>query len=190
MASAQKCRVVGAWFVFVGVVLAINSGPAWANAPAPMRPERELSQPPPRQAGESARFVIRRDANEEHSRIVVPRKLLPAQPAAGRLSLSSPQGKAVNVGLMLAVMLGGGGLSVAFARRRKVSAAAGVMVVTLLLVVACCTAMTSAAPRRLNEANLPNAAAVPAGAQVAVEIVETGSEIVLILGKDAPQISP
>ena len=70
------------------------------------------------------------------------------------------------------------------------SAAAGVMLVTPLLVVACCTAMTNAPPRRLNEANLPNAAAVPAGGEVAVEIVETGSEIVLILGKDAPQISP
>jgi hypothetical protein len=190
MASARKYRVVGAWFVFVGVVLGIDSGRGWANAPAPMRPERELPQARAVQVGESARFVIRRDANEEHSRIIVPRKLLPAQPAASRLSLSGPQGKAVNVGLMLAVMLGGGGLTVVFARRRRVGAAAGVMVVTLALVVACCTAMASAAWLLPQEANLPNAATVPPGAQVAVEIVESGSTVFLILGKDAPQVGP
>lgn len=190
MASARIYRVGGAWFVFIGVLLGIDSGSTWANAPAPMRPERELPQPPARQIGGMARFVIRRDANEEHSRCVVPRKFLPTPPVASSLSLSSPQGKAVNVGLMLAVILGGGGLTVILARRHKVSAAAGVMVVTVVLIVTCCTALVNAARPRQNEANLPNAAVVPTGAQVDVEIVETGSEIVLILGKDAPETRP
>ena len=65
------------------------------------------------------------------------------------------------------------------------------MAVTLVLVVACCTAMAVASPpNREREADLPNASALPAGPQVTVEMWRRGSEIVVILGKDAPEIIP
>ena len=191
--------------VLIGLLLA-TEGLALANplpAPLPIRPGREVQPPLPiiKQVGQAAAFVIRRDAAQEQSRIVIPRKFLPSGKAApqgedpfGKAStpddfLAGSRERAVNAGLLLATVIAGGGLTVVFARRRKAGPAIGMLVGTLLLAAALGTALAGeplAAP--VDGGNLLDKAQISAASpQATVEIVETGDEITLILGKDAPQ---
>ena len=191
----------------IGILL-ITGVHALANIPAPIRPRlNNLNQPPPppKKVGAAATFVVRRDAVAEHSRIVIPKKFLPANDTDFRLyqplnpakasadPFGSSQRKAVNAGLLLATVISGGGLTVVFVRRRKMRAATGASVITLLLTIALGTTMAAQPPSQpLPDVPLPNAArqaieVAGADSQVTVEIVERGSEIVLILGKDVPK---
>ncbi len=183
-------------------MFAVFEGNALANMAPPPRPPNFQSLV--EQDGPPAAFVLRRDDDEKHSRIIIPRKFLPTGNIVPRIYLPShnyttpddsmdrPQHKAVNAGLLLSTVISGGGLTVVFARRRKVRAAVGVSVITLLLTVALGTVMAAEPPSSIF---LPNPAPIAveafgAGSQVSVDLVATGNEIVLILGKDAPQPGP
>jgi hypothetical protein len=208
-------------------------GDALANGIIPPRPtitpsplDQTFGSQQPVTDGPPAAFVLRRDAAEKHSRIIIPQKYLPSGntvprrflPSGGatpNISLDAPRQKAVDAGLLLATVMAGGGLTVVFVRRRNVKTAVGISVVTVLLTVTLGTAM-AAVPNPLVAPNPPpigvGAAgqlpftqpveslnlnppriaveATGAGSQISVDIVATGDEIILILGKDAPQPGP
>ena len=171
----------------VGLVLHATGERVWANAPAPppVRPDgiEKPTIPTVRPNGPAADFVVRRDGAEQHSRIVIPRRFLPARPnRVGERSVSGAEQRATSAGLSLATVITGGGLAVVFVRRRQVGAAAAVLVVMLGLTVALGTAAATSPPSPLN-----NGGPSP---QVTVEIVESGNAIQLLLGKDAPPLGP
>jgi hypothetical protein len=185
----------------IGILLAM-AGNVLANGVPSRRTTGKQPQPPANQPGQPAAFVLRRDVAQEQSRIIIPRKFLPsrfiARAANQPLSDAAPPNsswdgarqKAVNAGLLLATVMAGGGMTVVFVRRRKAGPAIGMLVCTLLLTAALGTAMAiEPSAATVDGGNLLDNAQVVAAvsSQVAVEVVETGDEIILILGKDAPQ---
>ena len=97
--------------------------------------------------------------------------------------------KATDSGLLLATVIAGGGLTVAFVRRRKMATALGVAGISLALAVALGTAMASPPSVKSPNAPPPDHTAKSVNPQLTVEIVEVGNEIVLTLGRDAPKLS-
>ncbi len=208
MAFHRFCRL---WtrLAVIGILL-IMGGLASANPmPSPPDSYRRRPEPPPqppavvKHVGQPASFVVRRDAAQEQSRIVIPRKFLPQGVVAPNedpfgdnstpnSSLVGSRHKAVDAGLLLTTVIAGGGLTVVFVRRRKVGTAVGILVGTLLLTAALGTAMAVEPPAPAADGGnlLDQAKIAKVSAQATVEIVETGDEITLILGKDAPQPGP
>jgi hypothetical protein len=154
--------------------------------------EREPpANPPVKLEGVTAGFVLRRDGTQERSRILVPKKYLPASEAPTvDLSQDGPQQRTANAGLLLATVISGGGLTVVLLRRRKVGAAIGVLVAMLALTGALGAAMAKVPPPNPPALPRPVVEAQVAVPQVMIEVVETGDDIVLILGRNAPRFGP
>lgn len=193
MVFHRSCACL-AQLVLIGILLGIAGERAIANAPAPMRPPPDLN-PAPKSAtllGGPAAFVVRRDAAQEQSRIIIPRRFLPASSAPARLdghSQDNPRQKTTTAGLLLSTVISGGGLAAVLARRRKMKAAVVVLAAMLLSTVALGAAMAKSPPPRPAGPPAPTLETKIAGPQVAIEVVETGSAITLVLGKDAPQFA-
>ena len=182
----------------MGILLALVTSALANGVPRPRPPREEAPPQPAKHIGQPASFVVRRDAAQEQSRIVIPRKFLPQGAVAPNedpfgdastpnSSFVGSRRKAVDAGLLLTTVIAGGGLTVVFVRRRKVGAAAGILVGTLLSTAAPGTAMAVEPPAPVDGSNLLDQAKIArVSPQATVEIVETGDEITLILGKDAP----
>ncbi len=166
--SRSACVVAMAflWTLAVKTASADLLPPPQASkaAPAPVQPSP---------------FVVRRDPVQEISRILIPRKLL-----AGGQALPA----AVGAGIALTIVIAGGGLAVAFARRRKAGTGALLsigLVVSLLLIG---TALADI-PVPGGRARRPTPGPAPVGGPtVIVETVDSGDQVILILGKNAPNL--
>jgi hypothetical protein len=138
-----------------------------------------------------APFVIRHDAQQATSRIIIPRNLLPATPvraAAPAVTENDSAGRdyrAVGMGLMLASVIAGGGLAVAFARRRKAGAATLLSIGLLVSLLLVGTALADIIPPGGRPYRRPVPPAPIKGPAIVVETVDSGDQVILILGKDA-----
>jgi hypothetical protein len=174
----------GLWLAGIAVLLSFGADRTLANAPAPYDPE-------PRGAtGPAAPFVVRYHASKQDSTIVIPQKFLPQvgrYPKVPKVSSTPPQQKAINAGTLLATVISGGGLAVVFIRRRKIGATAAIATGMTLLAVAIGTTMATPPPSPRVTQGPVNSAENPAP-KVTIKITESGDEIVLIVGENAPRL--
>jgi hypothetical protein len=183
----------------LGLLLSFLVSSVCANAPAPVNPVLpEPLKPPVPVVGDEAPWVVRRDVARAHSRIIVPRKFLPVLEKAPALKSADrgPGRKAMEFGALLAVVVTGGGLMTFFVRRGKVKAtvvsAATMLALTVMLGIALAAEPVTPAlspPRQAADANAP-AAPVAESPQIEVEVTGTGDSITLVLGSNAPSMSP
>jgi len=141
------------------------------------------------QAGtRAAPLAVRRAANQQHSRIIIPRKYLPvvapAEAAAPDASATLRR-RSIHAGILLSTVIAGGFLAVVFVRRRRVGwAMAGATVLAAVLVVLAGTAVADlAVPGRTPARIRPPRPVRPPTPQIVVETTDSGDEIVLIVGK-------
>jgi hypothetical protein len=161
------------------------------------------------ETGPAAPFVVRRDATQDNSRIIIPRKLLPAgnavpvtpaAPAAASSTGTEEDGSAanehrtINMGIMLAVVITSGGLAVAFVRRRKTQVGALLLIGLVASSLLIGTAMADipspfggGRPVRPRPAP-PAPPTAKVETTIVVETVDSGDQIVLILGKNSPDL--
>jgi hypothetical protein len=131
-----------------------------------------------------APLAIGRDASQETSRLIIPRKLLPAAAAPA----ADVGYRSVGAGIMLTAVIVGGGLAVAFTRRRKAGAAKLLSIALVMSLVLIGTALADIPlPSGRSSGNRPpRTQATRPG--VVVEITDSGDQVTLILGKDAPKL--
>lgn len=207
------------WTALVGVVgvMAWAARDAWANAAPPPRdiPREQTAQPAPQRvspasvevnrapairvpagaAGVRANFQVRRAPDQEVSRLIIPRKYLPAVPASepAQPAAANLRQRSMYAGIMLSAVIAAGGLGVVLVRRRRFGWAAATCVAIVALAAFAGTAMADlAVPGRPPSRPAPNPPRVvaPPAAQVTVEITDAGDDVVLILGKNSLRLAP
>jgi hypothetical protein len=144
--------------------------------------------PPPRPRPSTAPLVIERDATQESNRLIIPRKFLSAAGAVKASLEEEPSAgleqRTMHAGLVLSTVLVGGGLAVVLVRRRKTGGAALMSIVFLAAGLVVGTAIADiAVPGK------PRPPRPRPSSQVIVETTNSGDEIVLVLGKNAPRLA-
>jgi hypothetical protein len=139
------------------------------------------------------------------SRIIIPRQFLPVGNNPWSTNDARPtsmrQEDATRGGLLLATVITGGGLLVAFVRQRKTRAAVATLVGMFAVAIVVSTAMAGLILPSPVQPDLSAGQLVKLGAdnlsvtspllpQAAVEIVETGDAITIVLGKNSPLLVP
>lgn len=198
--SRSKHWTCGFVSMMTGCLLALTVAPAAADVAIPPRPKPNVNE-----NGSPAPFVVRRDPSEATSRILIPRKLLPAArallPTTNSHAAVAPgeedaesanfARRTANAGCMLAFAFAGGGLAIAFVRRHKGGMgkilAIGLAVSMLLLGTALADVPSPFGGGRRPRPG-PPIPAPSATSTIKVEIVDSGDAIVLILGRSAPDL--
>jgi hypothetical protein len=159
------------------------------------RDEPRGRQAEPERVSGEVPFVIRRTPGSASSRLIIPRKFLPALaeatgnavPAEGTTGLKLRRRTTV-AGVLLSCVIAGGFLAVIFIRRRKVgrAAATGVAVLTVALLAG--PALADLLPNPFRRPRPPRPVVTPdvQVPKVTVTVVESGDEVVLILGRVTP----
>lgn len=182
-----------AWWAATGLLMVFWVGSVRADVPPPPKSRTSTVHVAPGWTGAPrVPFVIRNGADQQYSRIVIPRKFLPvAAPAkaAGPGAAAGLERRSISAGIVLSLVIAGGFLALVFVRRRKGGwAAAGAATLLAAVVVLGSTALADlAVPGRTRPRVTPPTQASPNAPQIIVETTDSGDQIVLILGKTAPQ---
>ena len=199
--------------VAAGLLFVFAAKAALADIPvdSPPKPPSQRVVPTP-ENGRLAPLVIRFDGSQEHSRIVIPRQFLQAAVPGGYFppaaqpavpGASHWQRRSIVAGTALSGVIAFGFLGVVFARRRKVSlamaASIGVLA-TLVVMVGFAAANMGLPPKDYApnpvDAGAPQIVVEPAGwtrplvrqtPQIMVETTNRGDQVILVIGRDAPQ---
>jgi hypothetical protein len=209
--TSSKYWTCGVVSMAIAWLLALAAGPATADIPPRLGRDIPAKAPPlpvASETGPAVPFVVHRDETEAVSRIIIPRKLLPAakalvpapnsraavEPGEEDKESASLVRRSVYTGCMLALVFASGGLAIAFVRRRKAGVgkvlAIGLAVSMLLLGTALADIPSpfggGRRPRPPRpEPTIPASSAAPT---IKVETVDSGDQIILILGRNAPDL--
>lgn len=180
----------GAGLLLVFLVSSVSS--VRADVPPPPKAKKSPVQVVSTQTGARyAPFVVRRGADRQYSRIIIPREYLPVVAPAEATPQSAPASlrrRSINAGIVLSTVIAVGFLAVVFVRRRKVGwAMAGATALVAVVVVLAGTAVADlAVPGRTPSRSPPPRQVSPATPQILVETTDSGDEVILIVGKTLP----